>query len=88
MAKVGDPFGGGRTYYGPSLRRDDMPDPAPGSATGMQANPTTRASPGMWYKEQAGTRGTPEEPPAVVCSLGDASHHRGGRVAEAFQMAC
>ena len=89
MAKVDDPFSGGRTYYGhPSLRRDDMPKiPHQSSATGMQAIPTTGIALGMWYKEQAGiTHDTPEEPPVVVCSLGDASITE-GEVAEAFQMA-
>ena len=52
MAKVDDPFSGGRTYYGhPSLRRDDMPKiPHQSSATGMQAIPTTGIALGMWYK--------------------------------------
>ena len=93
MAKRDDPFSGGRTYYcDPSLRRDKMPKiPHQSSATGMQAIPTTGIALGLWYKEQAGiphdfNGSANEDPPIVVCSLGDASITE-GEVAEAFQMA-
>lgn len=89
MAKADDPFSGGRTYYShPSLRRPDFPKiPHQSSATGMQAIPATGAAMGMWYKEHEGMVSYEnEEPPLVVCSLGDASVTE-GEVAEAFQMA-
>ena len=92
MAKRDDPFSGGRTYYGhPSLRREGMPKiPHQSSATGMQAIPTTGIAMGLWYKEQAGIKhdapATENDPPVVVCSLGDAAITE-GEVAEAFQMA-
>ncbi len=93
LARRDDPFSGGRTYYGhPSLRREGMPRiPHQSSATGMQAIPTTGIALGLWYKEQAGIahdiNGAPDnDPPVVVCSLGDASITE-GEVAEAFQMA-
>lgn len=89
MAKAGDPFSGGRTYYShPSLRRDNMPKiPHQSSATGMQAIPTTGIAMGIQYQEKRGL--LPEYAdgkPVVVCSLGDGSVTE-GEVAEAFQMA-
>lgn len=90
MAKRDDPFSGGRSYYcHPSLRRPDMPKiPHQSSATGMQVIPATGSALGFWYKEQMGIRSREEEenPPVVVCSMGDASVTE-GEVSEAFQMA-
>lgn len=88
MAKKGDPFSGGRTYYcHPSLRDADKPKiPHQSSATGMQAIPATGAAMGFWYKESIGIEDKNELKPIVVCSLGDASVTE-GEVAEAFQMA-
>ncbi len=89
MAKRDDPFSGGRTYYShPSLRDADKPKiPHQSSATGMQAIPTTGVAMGIRYREQRGMINWPEdEPPVVVCSLGDGSMTE-GEVAEALQMA-
>ncbi|MBU6342792.1 MAG: tungsten formylmethanofuran dehydrogenase, partial [Bacteroidetes bacterium] len=90
MAKRDDPFSGGRTYYcHPSLRRPDMPKiPHQSSATGMQAIPATGTAMGLWYKSeiQALSDAEKENPPVVVCSLGDASVTE-GEISEAFQMA-
>jgi len=88
MAKKGDPFSGGRTYYcHPSLRDADKPKiPHQSSATGMQAIPATGAAMGFWYKENVGIQDDLKDLPVVVCSLGDASVTE-GEVAEAFQMA-
>ncbi|RMD72161.1 MAG: thiamine pyrophosphate-dependent dehydrogenase E1 component subunit alpha, partial [Bacteroidetes bacterium] len=89
LAKRDDPFSGGRTYYShPSLRDPDKPKiPHQSSATGMQAIPTTGVAMGIRYREQRGMIDWPEdEPPVVVCSLGDGSMTE-GEVAEALQMA-
>lgn len=89
LAKRGDPFSGGRTYYShPSLRRDDMPKiPHQSSATGMQAIPATGIAMGLQYREKTGIAGKNEPAaPLVVCSLGDASCTE-GEVSEAFHMA-
>lgn len=89
MAKRDDPFSGGRTYYShPSLRRPDKPKiPHQSSATGMQAIPTTGVAMGIRYREQRGIIDWPaDEPPVVLCSLGDGSMTE-GEVAEALQMA-
>src|SRR5688572_5815302 len=87
MAKRDDPFSGGRTYYGhPSLKRKGFPIiPHQSSATGMQAIPATGMAQGVAYLESQGLLKT-EEPPVVLCSLGDGSVTE-GEVAEAFQMA-
>jgi 2-oxoisovalerate dehydrogenase E1 component len=87
MAKRDDPFSGGRTYYGhPSLRREGFPViPHQSSATGMQAIPATGMAHGISYLESQGLI-TSQEPPLVLCSLGDGSVTE-GEVAEAFQMA-
>lgn len=87
-AKKDDPFSAGRSYYShPSLKDDDKPKiPHQSSATGMQAIPTTGVAMGLWYKEAIGMETDGEEPPVVVCSLGDASITE-GEVSEAFQMA-
>ena len=87
LAKAGDPFSGGRTYYAhPSLRREGMPVmPHQSSATGMQAIPATGAAHGLKYLEVEGLL-TQAEKGIVLCSLGDGSVTE-GEVAEAFQMA-
>jgi 2-oxoisovalerate dehydrogenase E1 component len=89
LAKKGDPFSAGRTYYShPSLKDDDKPKiPHQSSATGMQAIPATGVAMGMQYKELQGLDDkTLKDLPFVVCSLGDASVTE-GEIAEAFQMA-
>ncbi len=89
LAKKGDPFSGGRTYYShPSLRDADKPKiPHQSSATGMQAIPSTGVALGMQYKELVGLDDkTLQDAPLVLCSLGDASVTE-GEIAEAFQMA-
>ena len=86
LAKIDDPFSGGRAYYcHPSLKDDDKPKiPHQSSATGMQAIPTTGVAMGIRYRE---LEGLPQEEGAlVVCSFGDASVTE-GEVAETFQMA-
>ncbi len=87
MAKKDDPFSAGRAYYShPSLRDDNKPKiPHQSSATGMQAIPTTGIALGIHYKENRNF-GKWNQPPVVVCSLGDASVTE-GEVSEAFQMA-
>ncbi|MGI9543275.1 MAG: thiamine pyrophosphate-dependent dehydrogenase E1 component subunit alpha, partial [Cyclobacteriaceae bacterium] len=87
MAKIDDPFSGGRGYYcHPSLRDEDKPKiPHQSAATGMQAIPAAGAALGMQYKEFL--KLSKDKPkPIVLCSLGDASVTE-GEVAEAFQMA-
>ena len=88
LAKRDDPFSGGRTYYShPSLKDPDKPKiPHQSSATGMQAIPATGVAMGFWYKEAEGWKSEVQQPPVVVCSLGDASVTE-GEIAEAFQMA-
>ncbi|NQY30571.1 MAG: tungsten formylmethanofuran dehydrogenase [Flavobacteriaceae bacterium] len=96
LAKKDDPFSGGRTYYcHPSLNDADKPKiPHQSSATGMQAIPATGVAMGFWYKENVGIKNINEairkseqdNPPLVVCSLGDASVTE-GEISEAFQMA-
>lgn len=89
MAKIEDPFSGGRAYYcHPSLKDADKPKiPHQSSATGMQAIPTTGVAMGVQYKEKLGLGADfGEEKPVVVCSFGDASITE-GEVSEAFQMA-
>lgn len=87
LAKAGDPFSGGRTYYGhPSLKRKGFPTiPHQSSATGMQAIPATGMAHGIAYLESQGLHKA-EKPPVVLCSMGDGSVTE-GEVAEAFQMA-
>ena len=88
LAKRDDPFSGGRTYYShPSLKDPDKPKiPHQSSATGMQAIPATGVAMGFWYKEAEAWKSEVQQPPVVVCSLGDASVTE-GEIAEAFQMA-
>jgi 2-oxoisovalerate dehydrogenase E1 component len=87
IAKAGDPFSGGRSYYShPSLKRDGFPRmPHQSSATGMQAIPATGMAHGIAYLESQGLNNG-DEKPVVLCSLGDGSVTE-GEVAEAFQMA-
>jgi 2-oxoisovalerate dehydrogenase E1 component len=86
LAKDGDPFSGGRSYYShPSLDREDMPKMAhQSSATGMQAIPTTGIAHGLKYKEEQGL--LEEKDAIVICSIGDGSMTE-GEVSEALQMA-
>lgn len=95
LAKIDDPFSGGRHYYAhPSLRLPDKAKvPYQSSATGMQAIPATGAAQGIKYLEGQGLAdySNPEKypnhaPPVVVCSLGDGAITE-GEVSEAFQMA-
>lgn len=88
LAKAGDPFSGGRSYYShPSLLRDGFPSIIhQSSATGMQAIPATGIAHGIKYKEFSGLMEDPLEKPVVVCSFGDGSVTE-GEVSEAFQMA-
>ncbi len=91
LAKAGDPFTGGRSYYShPASRQADRPKIMhQSSATGMQAIPATgiaqglqyqAAVPGPWTKDGSAAK------PLVVCSLGDASVTE-GEVSEAIQFA-
>ncbi len=92
LAKRDDIFSGGREYYShPSYRGDDKPTIIhQSSATGMQAIPTTGLAQGVSYLEkhlhERLRKGTNDELPVVVCSLGDASITE-GEVSEAFQFA-
>jgi 2-oxoisovalerate dehydrogenase E1 component len=88
MAKIDDPFSGGRTYYShPSLNRHDMPKiPHQSSATGMQAIPAAGVAMGIQYLERQGI--SPQyggEHPVAVCSIGDAAMTE-GEISEALQM--
>ncbi|MGB0428875.1 MAG: alpha-ketoacid dehydrogenase subunit alpha/beta [Bacteroidia bacterium] len=87
LAKSGDPFTGGRSYYShPNLKDDDKPKIIhQSSATGMQAIPTTGLAQGIKFKEGRNLENS-ELPPVVVCSFGDGSVTE-GEVSEAFQMA-
>ncbi|MEQ9424670.1 MAG: thiamine pyrophosphate-dependent enzyme [Cyclobacteriaceae bacterium] len=90
MAKLDDPFSGGRSYYShPSLKDDDKPKIIhQSSATGMQAIPTTGIAMGFQYREKIGLDNYKKasDAPLVVCSLGDGSVTE-GEVSEAFHMA-
>lgn len=87
LAKGDDPFTGGRAYYNhPNSRKDSAPQIIhQSSATGMQVIPTTGVAQGIAYIESQKLREF-EEPPVVVCSLGDGSVTE-GEVSEAFQFA-
>jgi 2-oxoisovalerate dehydrogenase E1 component len=87
LAKIDDPFSGGRTYYShPSLKREGMPKiPHNSSATGMQAIPSAGVAMGIQYMEQQGLLKA-EPAPVSVCSIGDAAMTE-GEVSEALQMA-
>lgn len=85
MAKMDDPFSGGRTYYAhPSLKRKGFPTiPHQSSATGMQAIPATGMAHGILFLQ---AQKLLRDNPIVLCSLGDGSVTE-GEVAEALQMA-
>ncbi|HMN32296.1 MAG TPA: thiamine pyrophosphate-dependent enzyme [Chitinophagaceae bacterium] len=91
LAKAEDPFTGGREYYNhPNSRRENFPKIIhQSSATGMQAIPTTGLAQGVQYIEhfaQFNEANQNQEPPVVVCCLGDSSVTE-GEVSEAFQFA-
>ncbi|MEZ4772277.1 MAG: thiamine pyrophosphate-dependent enzyme [Bacteroidia bacterium] len=90
LAKITDPFSGGRTYYcHPSLRLDGKAKiPHQSSATGMQAIPATGVAQGMKYLESQGlvSFDAANLPPVAVCSIGDGAMTE-GEVSEALQMA-
>ena len=88
LAKIDDPFSGGRVYYShPSLKDTDKPKiPHQSSATGMQAIPTTGVAMGLRYRELNGMASGQTETPIVVCSIGDAAMTE-GEVSEALQIA-
>ena len=87
LAKGGDPFSGGRSYYcHPNSRQPGMPViPHQSSATGMQVIPTTGMAQGVQYLEKAGLLHATDHP-VVLCSLGDGSVTE-GEVSEALQFA-
>src|SRR5207253_10642762 len=92
LAKADDPFTGGRSYYShPNNKKNDKPIIIhQSSATGMQVIPTTGIAQGIQYLEHINSplyrKGTNDEAPVVVCSMGDGSVTE-GEVAEAFQFA-
>ena len=92
LAKGEDIFTGGREYYNhPNYKGPDFPTIIhQSSATGMQAIPTTGVAQGIQFLEKTSSKllkkGTADELPVVVCSLGDASVTE-GEVSEAFQFA-
>jgi 2-oxoisovalerate dehydrogenase E1 component len=92
LAKKDDPFTGGRAYYAhPSSIALDKPRIIQqSSATGMQVIPTTGIAQGIQFLERISSpllkKGSTNENPVVVCSLGDASITE-GEVSEAFQFA-
>lgn len=87
LAKAGDSFSGGRSYYShPSSLREDLPKIIhQSSATGMQAIPTTGVAQGIKYLQEFNLK-TFKNNPVVICSLGDNSVTE-GEVSEAFQFA-
>lgn len=92
LAKKDDPFTGGREYYAhPNYKVPDKPNIIhQSSATGMQVIPATGIAQGIRYLERIQSsslaKGSHDELPVVVCSLGDASITE-GEVSEAFQFA-
>lgn len=92
LAKKNDPFSGGRSYYcHPSSRDISKPKIIhQSSATGMQAIPSTGLAQGLQYLEHTNSpqlqKGPGNQPPIVICSLGDNSITE-GEVSEAFQFA-
>jgi len=92
LAKGNDIFTGGREYYAhANYRGKDKPMIIhQSSATGMQAIPTTGIAQGVRYWEKTDinrlNKGSNDELPVVVCSLGDASMTE-GEVSEALQFA-
>lgn len=85
LAKAGDYFSGGRSYYShPSSNLKDKPTIIhQSSATGMQLIPSTGIAKGIQYMQQVGKL---DSTPVVICSLGDASITE-GEASEAFQNA-
>ena len=88
LAKIDDPFSGGRTYYShPSLNDADKPKiPHQSSATGMQAIPTAGVAMGIQYREQQGIASAEELGAIAVCSIGDSAMTE-GEISEALHMA-
>jgi len=88
LAKIDDPFSGGRTYYShPSLKDDDKPKiPHQSSATGMQAIPTAGVAMGIQYREEQGLASAEEHGAIAVCSIGDSAMTE-GEISEALHMA-
>ena len=88
LAKIDDPFSGGRTYYShPSLKDDDKPKiPHQSSATGMQAIPTSGVAMGIQYRENQGLVSEEEKGAIAVCSIGDSAMTE-GEISEALHMA-
>ncbi|CAI8394347.1 MAG: 2-oxoisovalerate dehydrogenase subunit beta [Cryomorphaceae bacterium] len=88
LAKIDDPFSGGRTYYShPSLKDDDKPKiPHQSSATGMQAIPTAGVAMGIQYRENQGLASAEEHGAIAVCSIGDSAMTE-GEISEALHMA-
>lgn len=87
LAKAEDPFTGGKAYYShPNSRKEQFPKIIhQSSATGMQVIPTTGVAQGIKYIEEQELKSF-DEPPVVVCSLGDGSVTE-GEVSEAWQFA-
>ncbi|MES2776390.1 MAG: thiamine pyrophosphate-dependent enzyme [Bacteroidota bacterium] len=88
LAKAGDIFTGGRSYYShPNYRGADEPTIIPqSSATGMQVIPTTGVAQGLQFLSSLQKDKIEQTAPVVICSLGDASITE-GEVSEAFQFA-
>ena len=88
LAKIDDPFSGGRTYYShPSLKDEDKPKiPHQSSATGMQAIPTAGVAMGIQYRENQGLAKEKELGAIAVCSIGDSAMTE-GEISEALHMA-
>ncbi len=92
LAKADDLFSGGRSYYShASNKSGDKPKIIhQSSATGMQAIPTTGIAQGIKYLEEHQpdllVKGSNNELPVVICSLGDYSITE-GEVSEALQFA-
>ena len=92
LAKGNDIFTGGREYYShPNYKGNDKAGIIhQSSATGMQVIPTTGIAQGIQYLERIQSalfkKGSNDELPVVICSLGDASVTE-GEVSEALQFA-
>ncbi|MEP6674938.1 MAG: thiamine pyrophosphate-dependent enzyme [Ferruginibacter sp.] len=92
LAKGNDIFTGGREYYShPNYKGNDKTGIIhQSSATGMQVIPTTGLAQGIQYLEKIQSdklkKGSNNESPVVICSLGDASMTE-GEVSEALQFA-
>lgn len=92
LAKKDDPFSGGRSYYShPNNKLPGKPQMIhQSSATGMQVIPATGIAQGLDYLASIQSpllqKGSHDQLPVVVCSLGDASITE-GEVSEALQFA-